>query len=183
MPHHWRPLAHKRNFIFKGKQHTVNHPRGPEKWTTQWWCTSDTLQSPHTHKTPAVVRHLSSTNIGHRCFSLTIQLTTRWYPIKYLNKIWEKKNNLDISSLFTTLFLWTSLKCILSWYNKDASAATIASLVLTYQRPAQNGVLTDLVVGICCCILHTIQSMQISTSIRMEQCVFLTIIRLKACDT
>jgi len=31
MPHHWRPLAHERNSIFKCKQ-TVNGPWGPEKY-------------------------------------------------------------------------------------------------------------------------------------------------------
>jgi len=34
MPHHLRPLAHERNFIFKCKQHTctLHDPRGPEKY-------------------------------------------------------------------------------------------------------------------------------------------------------
>jgi len=32
MPHFWRPLAHKRNSIFKCKQHTIHDSRGPEKY-------------------------------------------------------------------------------------------------------------------------------------------------------
>ena len=34
MPHHWRPLAHERNSIFKCKQHTctLHDPWGPEKY-------------------------------------------------------------------------------------------------------------------------------------------------------
>ena len=39
MPHHWRPLAHEQNSIFKCKQHTctLHDPWGPEKYdyTTQ----------------------------------------------------------------------------------------------------------------------------------------------------
>ena len=34
MPHHWRPLAHEQNSIFKCKQHTctLHGPWGPENW-------------------------------------------------------------------------------------------------------------------------------------------------------
>jgi len=34
MPHHWRPLAHEQNSIFKCKQHTciLHDPWGPEKY-------------------------------------------------------------------------------------------------------------------------------------------------------
>jgi len=34
MPHHWRPLAHERNSIFKCKQHTctLHDPCGPEQY-------------------------------------------------------------------------------------------------------------------------------------------------------
>jgi len=41
MPLHWRPLAHKRNAIFKCKQHTYmqSNPRDQKNKTTQWYST------------------------------------------------------------------------------------------------------------------------------------------------
>jgi len=40
MPHHWRPLAHEQNSLFKCKQHacTLHDPWGPEKNMTTQWC-------------------------------------------------------------------------------------------------------------------------------------------------
>ena len=53
MPHHWRPITHERNSIFKCKQHTctLHDPWGPEKTlqprSLECWCYLLGLQRYH----------------------------------------------------------------------------------------------------------------------------------------
>ena len=51
MPHHWRPLAHERNSIFKCKQHTctLHDPWGPEKYDYTMMYYGATFYSRHKH--------------------------------------------------------------------------------------------------------------------------------------
>jgi len=56
IPHHWRPLAHERNSIFKCKQHTctLHDPWSQKNITTQWCTRGDCLQSLKPRSQPAV---------------------------------------------------------------------------------------------------------------------------------
>ena len=49
MPHHWRPLAHKRNSIFKCQQHTctLHDPWGPEKYDYTMICLQSHILKPN----------------------------------------------------------------------------------------------------------------------------------------
>ena len=102
MPHHWRPLAHEQNSIFKCKQHTctLHDPWGPEKYDIKLFILfSISLNNNDVYTTLSRINVCCVDNVLNYCFA--------WRHVHYIKLLTDKVYS-DAKLLRAFVYNWYS---------------------------------------------------------------------------